>query len=111
MSKKLSEQVLNEMIFACKAMSDAANDLKALLAEEAGSEVPPEAVTDKPEAAEPEKTYTFQEVRGIMSTLSGMGKKAEAKALLAKYGASRLSEVSETDYPALVHDAEVISNG
>ena len=29
MSKKLSEQVLDEMIFACKAMSDAANDLKA----------------------------------------------------------------------------------
>lgn len=111
MSKKLSEQVLDEMIFACKAMSDAANDLKALLAEESEAEVPPEDVTDKPEAAEPEKIYTFQEVRGIMSTLSGMGKKAEAKALLAKYGANRLSEVSETDYPALVHDAEVISNG
>ena len=57
------------------------------------------------------KKYSFQEVHGIMASLAGKGKKAEAKALLTKYGASRLSDVKEEDYPALVAEAEVIANG
>ena len=61
---------------------------------------------------EPEtKTYTFQEVRGIMASLSGKGMKAEAKALLTKFGASRLSEVKEDDYAALAAEAEALLNG
>ena len=56
------------------------------------------------------KTYTFTEVRGIMAGLSGQGKKAEAKALLEKFGAKRLSDVKEEDYAALVHEAQVIAN-
>ena len=46
-----------------------------------------------------------------MATLAGKGKKAEAKALLTKFGANRLSEVKEDDYVALVAEAEVIANG
>lgn len=46
-----------------------------------------------------------------MASLAGKGKKAEVKALLTKYGASRLSDVKEEDYPALVAEAEVIANG
>ena len=57
------------------------------------------------------KTYTFTEVRGIMAGLSGQGKKAEAKALLSKFGADRLSDVKEEDYAALVQEAQVIANG
>lgn len=57
------------------------------------------------------KTYSFTEVRCIMANLSGQGKKAEAKALLAKFGATRLSDVKESDYAALVSEAQVIANG
>lgn len=46
-----------------------------------------------------------------MASLAGKGKKAEVKALLTKYGASRLGDVKEDDYPALVTEAEVIANG
>ena len=46
-----------------------------------------------------------------MASLSGKGKKAEAKALLTKYGASRLSEVKDAHYAALVAEAKVILNG
>lgn len=55
-----------------------------------------------------EKKYTFQEVRGIMATLAAQGKKAEAKGLLTKYCANRLSEIKEEDYAALVKEAEAI---
>lgn len=103
--------VLDEMITAGQKMIEAATALREMLSETAA----PKKVTEAPAkkvATEPEvKTYTFQEVRGIMASLSGKGKKAEAKALITKYGASRLSEVKEADYAALVAEAEVILNG
>lgn len=103
--------VLDEMITAGQKMIEAATALKEIFSETAVPEKATEAPV-KEVAPEPEiKKYTFQEVRGIMASLSGKGKKAEAKALLTKYGASRLSEVKEADYTALVAEAEVILNG
>jgi hypothetical protein len=103
--------VLDEMITAGQKMIEAATALREIFSETAA----PEKVTEAPATevtTEPEvKTYTFQEVRGIMANLSGKGKKAEAKTLLTKYGASRLSEVKEADYAALVAEAEVVLNG
>lgn len=65
----------------------------------------------EPKKEEALKAYTFTEVRGIMAKLSSQGKKAEAKALLTKFGAARLSDVKESDYGALVQEAQVIANG
>ena len=48
---------------------------------------------------------------GLVMYLSGKGMKAEAKALLSKFGASRLSEVKEDDYAALAAEAEDLLNG
>ena len=67
------------------------------------------ALPDK--AAIPEKTYSFEDVRGIMAGLSGQGKKAEARALLLKYGVTRLSDQAEKDYAVLAEEAQVIANG
>lgn len=113
--------VLDEMISAGQKMIEAANELKAIFSETAEPE--PKKTTKKKEtksetveatAATTEasalKTYTFTEVRGIMAGLSGQGKKTEAKALLQKYGATRLSELKEDDYAALVKEAQVIAN-
>lgn len=103
--------VLDEMITAGQKMIEAATALREIFSETTAPEKAPE-VPVKEAAPEPEaKKYTFQEVRGIMASLSGKGKKAEAKALLTQYGASRLSEVKEADYAALVAEAEVILNG
>lgn len=110
--------VLDEMITAGQKMIEAATALKEMFSE---TESPAVAPIDKPntdaapepieESAPESKKYTFQEVRGIMASLSGKGKKAEAKELLTKFGASRLSEVKEDDYAALVAEAESIANG
>lgn len=113
--------VLDEMITCGQNLVKAAKELKELFSEE-GAVVPqqtaskqlfdPNPKKKKEAKEEPEtKTYTFEEVRGIMANLSGSGKKAEAKALLTKFGASRLSEVKEEDFPALVAEAEAILNG
>ena len=111
------DMVLDEMIEAGQQMIKAATELKAIFSETAPLEkeaVPEPINKEKKEAPAPEpevKKYTFQEVRGIMATLAGTNKKAEAKALLTKYGADRLSAVKEEDYTALVADAEVLLNG
>ena len=113
--------VLDEMITAGQKMIEAANELKAMFSETAEPEpkkatkkkeakTEPVKTPAKPEAAPEAKTYTFTEVHGIMAGLSGQGKKAEAKALLQKYGATRLSELKEEDYAALVEEAQVIAN-
>lgn len=103
--------VLDEMITAGQKMIEAATALKEIFSETAvpkkATEAPVKEVAQEPEI----KKYTFQEVRGVMASLSGKGKKAEAKSLLTKYGASRLSEVKEADYAALVAEAKVILNG
>lgn len=108
--------VLDEVITAGQKMIEADNELKAMFSETSEPE-PKKATkkkktTDEPAPAETEvpKTYTFTEVRGIMAALSGQGKKAEAKALLQKFGANRLSDLDEKDYAALVEEAQVIAN-
>lgn len=103
--------VLEEMITAGQKMIDAATALREMFSETTALESETAAPT-KEAAPEPEvKKYSFQEVRGIMASLSGKGMKTEAKALLTKYSASRLSEVNEADYAALVAEAEVMLNG
>ena len=94
---------------------NAVKELKALFSDNSvATTEKPEAkpLPDKKEAPKEEaRTYSFTDVRGIMAGLSGQGKKAEARALLEKFGAKRLSDVKEEDYAALVHEAQVITNG
>ena len=100
--------ILDEMINTGQKMIEAATELKTMFSDKEPEE--PVAPAPEPEP-EPEKTYTFQEVRGIMANLAGKGKKAEAKSLLNMFNATKLSDVKESDYPALVAEAEVMLNG
>lgn len=57
------------------------------------------------------KTYSKEEVRGILSRKSASGYGKEVKALLSKYGADKLSALEPVNYAAVVAEAEVIGNG
>ena len=113
--------VLDEMITAGQKMIEAATALREMFSETEKLEEkktatkplfdPTPAKKEEPKPEPETKTYTFQEVRGIMASLSGKGMKAEAKALLTEFGASRLSEVKEDDYAALAAEAEALLNG
>ena len=115
------DHVIDEMITAGQKMIESATALRELFSETEKPEEkktatkplfdPTPAKKEEPKPKPETKTYTFQEVRGIMASLSGKGMKAEAKALLTKFGASRLSEVKEDDYPALAAEAEALLNG
>lgn len=69
------------------------------------------APTQGPEpakSAEAEKTLSLADVRAVLAEKSRAGFTEEVKALIAKHGADRLSEVPETEYAALLADAEVL---
>ena len=57
-----------------------------------------------------EKTYSKEDVRGILAGKSAKGYGKEVKALLSKYGADKLSTLSPEHYAAVVADAEEIGN-
>lgn len=104
------DQILDEMITAGQKMIEAADALRDVFSNTSEA-VEPEKIVKKEELKAEEKKYSFQEVRGIMASLAGKGKKAEAKTLLTKFNATRLSEVKEADYSALVAAAKEITNG
>lgn len=53
-----------------------------------------------------EVRVTKEQVRGIFTKLVKAGKQKEAKELTAKYGASKVVEINEDDYAAILKEAE-----
>ena len=110
-------QVLDEMIACGEGMIRAAQEIKAIFSE-THEETPAEPVkpvssveqADNAVQAETEqpKEYTFTDVRKAFADKSHAGFTAQVKELIGKYGASRLSDIKEADYAALMADLEVI---
>ena len=56
-----------------------------------------------------EEKYTLAEVRRVLVEKSRAGHAEEVKAMLARHGADRLSDISETEYPAMMREAGSIA--
>lgn len=50
----------------------------------------------------------LEDVRAVLADKSRMGHTASVRDLLAKYGASKLSEIDPEKYPALLKEAEML---
>jgi len=57
-----------------------------------------------------EPVVTLETVRAVLAEKSRNGHTAEIRALLEKYGATKLSEIDPGKYPALLAEAEVLEN-
>lgn len=66
------------------------------------------ATADITERKDEINTYTFAEVRKAFSKKSNEGYTEQVRELIGKYGADRLSNVKESDYPALMSELEAI---
>ena len=107
-----------ELINSLNALTKAAEGLTAKITSEyldTFEEIyNPETDEPKEESKEqptPEQqTVTFVELRSRLSEISRNGHTAEVKELLRKFGADKLSDVAESDYTALLAEAEVIAN-
>lgn len=72
-----------------------------------------EGLSEEPKAL-PEKkaesAISLEKVRGVLAGKSQAGYSAEVRAIVSKYGASKLSDIDPKDYAAVLKDAEVIGN-
>ena len=74
-------------------------------------ETPPPYTADVEEVPqETPKLVTLDEVRAALAEESRAGYTADVKALIAKYGADKLSDVDPANYEALFKESEVIGN-
>ena len=75
----------------------------------AAPEVKPEPKPEpKAETVPIESTKTLDDVRAALSIAVGGGYEVEAKAILEKFGASKLSEVKVTDYESVITELEAV---
>ena len=94
--QKFSSQTTNAYLDTFEEIYDPEKD------EPQAAEAPKEQPTPKQEEA----TVTFVALRSRLSEISRSGKTAEVKELIAKYGASKLSDIAESDYAAVLAEAE-----
>ncbi len=101
-------QTIEELRTAAAAISDIADWLTAQF----GGADDKQAV-EKP-AVEPQSppkpTLTLEQVRATLAEKSRAGHAAEIRALLQRYGASKLSQIDPANYEALLRDAEVLDD-
>ena len=65
-----------------------------------------EAPKEQPTPKQEEATVTFVQFRSRLSEISRVGHTQEVKELIAKYSASKLSDIAESDYAAVLAEAE-----
>ena len=99
--QKFTSQTTNAYLDTFETIYDPAED------EPQAAEAPKEQPTPKHEEA----TVTFVQLRSRLSEISRSGKTAEVKELIAKYGASKLSDIAESDYAAVLAEAEGLVSG
>ena len=91
---------IEELRIAAATIKDAADWLAEMFsgADDANSATPAEPV------------LTLEQVRAVLADKSRMGFTAEIRALLQKYGATKLSGIDPANYKALLADAEVLTD-
>ena len=101
---------ISELDMAIRDLRSAAatiNDVADTLAEVFSTE----SADGAPDAAAPaEAALTLEQVRAVLADKSRKGHTAEIRALLQKYGSSKLSGIDPTNYKALLADAEVLTD-
>lgn len=107
MSKESELAVTIEILRTCAEAIDRA---ATTLVEHFGVKevAPAETASVEPIPATPE--ITKDAVLAVLKAKSRAGHTAEVKALLQKHGADRFSAVDPVEYPALLKEAEAISN-
>ena len=101
-------KAVQDLTSCAQGIVNAAKELKEIFSTENLPE--PKALSVVEPAAVKTKTFTKEDVRGILAAKSASGYGKEVKALLSKYGADKLSAVESKDYASIVAEAEVIGN-
>ena len=93
---------LRSLADSLQAVADAMASNESI--DESHSETTAQVSTQKLE----EKTVTLEQVRAVLAEKSHDGFTAEVRALLEKYGASKLSQIDPSKYADLLAEAEAL---
>lgn len=98
-------KLLLEVVSDLRSLADSVQAVAEAVAENEPAET---NLQEKPaqEKHPAEKPVTLEEVRAVLAEKSHDGLTAEVRALLQKYGASKLSEIDPVKYAPLLADAE-----
>ena len=112
MSKvKEMAMTIEDLRAAAAAINEAVDWLAAQFSGNADEATSPTPAAPAPAPAEEKKPeLKLEDVRAVLAEKSRAGFTAEVRALLQKYGATKLSLVDPKDYEALLKDAEVLSH-
>lgn len=92
----LTEKITSEYLNTFETIYDPSED------EPQAAKVPKEQLAPEQKT----ETVTFVQLRSRLSEISRAGHTQEVKALIAKHGASKLSDIAESDYGAVLAEAE-----
>ena len=109
--KELSLAV-DELHNCARALNGVADALAALFGGDA--ETAPEQKVQTPTAqfdSPTEKPVTLEQVRALLAAKSRDGLTDKVRELLLKHGAAKLSEIDPKEYPALLKEAEGLTDG
>lgn len=98
-------KLLLDVVTDLNSLADSLKAVAEVLANNEPAERPI-AEQSQPENQPEKKQVTLEEVRAVLAEKSHDGFTAEVRALLQKYGASKLSEIDPTKYSSLLSDAE-----
>lgn len=102
----LTEKITKEYLNTFETIYDPETDEPQA---EASKEQPKEATTTEQPPSET-KAVTFVQLRSRLAELSRAGHTDEIKALIQKHGAEKLSGIAESEYAALMKEAEQIGS-
>lgn len=107
-------KLLLDLIEDVRAVAD---DLQTIADAMASDEMPAaEETTETPvkeepaEKPEPEKAIRLEDVRAVLAAKSRDGYGAQVRELIARHGGSKLSDISPSEYGAMLKEAEVFGN-
>ena len=103
MSKEFKE-ALEALRLAGNALLQLSDTIEKVLTEAEAKK------TDLPQEEETVIPVSMADVKKVLTAKSRAGHTKEVKELLKKYGSDRLSGIDPSCYPALMEEAEVISN-
>ena len=91
-------------------MRTLADSLEALCDAVRSNEPQPEPTesVEEFETKDSKPTFTFEEVRATLAKKSKDGKSADVRALINRYGATKLSDIKQDDYSDVMQEAEAM---
>ena len=90
---------IKELRSCGETIIEIANTLAGMFSSQAAEDAPPK---EKP------KVLTLEEVRHRMTVIAQTGYSAEAKALITKYGARKLSDIDPSKFEGLLKEADAL---